>query len=91
MHYFITSRIDSLTSAIELAEIKRLKLFKKLNIPAKIVTLDYFRYQCKIWKELGISNDVVNPIEYFQKLDTSQNSTHDVLKKVLSDKKLTIR
>lgn len=27
MHYFITSRIDSLTSAIELAEIKRLKLF----------------------------------------------------------------
>lgn len=91
MHYFITSRIDSLTSAIELAEIKRLKLFKTLNIPAKIVTFDYFRYQCKIWKELGISNDVINPVEYFQKLDTSQNSTHDVLKKVLSDKKLTIR
>ena len=48
MHYFITSRIDKLTSAIELAEIKRLKLFKTLNIPAKIITLNYSRYQGQI-------------------------------------------
>ena len=88
MHYFITSRIDKLTSAIELAEIKRLKLFKTLNIPAKIITLNYSRYQGQIWKELGIGNDVINPIAYFQRLGTNKTNTQEVLEALLNNKEL---
>lgn len=91
MHYFITSRIDKLTSAIELAEIKRLKLFKTLNIPAKIITLNYSRYQGQIWKELGIGNDVINPIAYFQRLGTNKTNTQEVLEALLNNKELAIK
>lgn len=90
MHYFITSRIDKLTSAIELAEIKRLNLFKEKSIPAKIIALDYSRYQFQIWQELGIDNDVINPITYFQRLASESLDTEAVLANLFDDKKLTI-
>lgn len=92
MHYFITSRIDELTSAIELAEIKRLKLFKALNIPAKIVALDYSRYQLYVWKNLNISSDIINPIAYFQNLNSKTSvPTQKLLDNLLSDKRLNIQ
>lgn len=91
MHYFITSRIDKLTSAIELAEIKRLKIFKSLQIPAKIITLVYSRYQQHVWRELGIEHDVINPIAYFQKLSDHKNSTAELRKKLLSGDQLVIQ
>jgi poly(glycerol-phosphate) alpha-glucosyltransferase len=50
MHYFVTSRIDRLTSAIELAEIKRIQLFDKLQVPAKIVTRLFDSNQESIWQ-----------------------------------------
>lgn len=90
MHYFITSRIDRLTSAIELAAIRRLKLFKELNIPAKIVTLNYSRYQFQVWKDLKINADVINPINYFQKLDSTSFTTEEALKKIFNNKRLSI-
>lgn len=43
VHYFITSQIDTYTSAIEIAEIQRLKLFDDLDQPAAIVTRNYVR------------------------------------------------
>lgn len=91
MHYFITSRIDKLTSAIELAEIKRLKIFKSLQIPAKIITLVYSRYQQHVWRELGIEHDVINPIAYFQKLSDHKNSTAELRKELLSGDQLVIQ
>ncbi|KRN92387.1 glycosyltransferase [Pediococcus stilesii] len=91
MHYFVTSRIDSLTSAIELAEIKRLNIFKSLNISAKILTLEYSRYQQIIWKDLNIDGAVLNPIAYLQKLCLKKLDKNDVIKKILSDDKLTIK
>ncbi len=92
MNYFITSRIDELTSAIELAEIKRLKLFKALNIPAKIVALDYSRYQLYVWKNLNISSDIINPIAYFQNLNSKTSvPTQKLLDNLLSDKRLNIQ
>lgn len=91
MHYFITSRIDKLTSAIELAEIKRLKIFKSLQIPAKIITLVYSRYQQHVWRELGIEHDVINPIAYFQRLSDHKNSTAELRKELLSGDQLVIQ
>lgn len=93
MHYFITSRIDKLTSAIELAEIKRLKLFKTLSVSAKIIALDYSRYQWQIWKKLDINNDVINPIAYFQELDMDKTNinTNELLENLLSDNRLTVK
>lgn len=91
MHYFITSRIDQLTSAIELAEIKRLKIFKLLHIPAKIITLVYSRFQKQVWQELGIEDDVVNPIAYFQNLNRQKVSTSILKNDLLSDKQLVIQ
>ncbi len=41
MNYFITSRQDLHTSAIELAQVKRLRIFDHLNVPATIVTMLY--------------------------------------------------
>lgn len=66
VHYFITSRIDSLTSAIELAQIKRLRLFEELGVAAKILTWYRNDNQEEISAELGISGKVLNVVEYFQ-------------------------
>ena len=41
MNYFITSREDIKTSAIELAQVKRLQIFDYLHQPAKIETMYY--------------------------------------------------
>lgn len=43
MYFFITSKIDSLPSAIELAMIQRQKLFTKHRVPALIVTRNFVR------------------------------------------------
>lgn len=66
MHYFITSRVDQLTSAIELAQCKRLRLFQELQVPAKIITWYQNDNQEEISASLGISSNVLNVIEYFQ-------------------------
>jgi poly(glycerol-phosphate) alpha-glucosyltransferase len=65
MHYFITSQIDDYTSAIELAEIKRLHLFDDLNQPAVILTRNYVRNARQTWARLGISGQVINLFQYF--------------------------
>ncbi|WCJ49049.1 hypothetical protein OFA97_10685 [Lactiplantibacillus plantarum] len=41
MYFFITSKIDSTPSAIELAMIQRQKLFTKHRVPALIVTRNF--------------------------------------------------
>jgi poly(glycerol-phosphate) alpha-glucosyltransferase len=66
MHYFITSQIDTYTSAIEIAEIQRLKLFDDLDQPAAIVTRNYVRDAAQVWDQLGISGRVINLFQYFQ-------------------------
>ena len=41
MFYFITSREDMLTSAIELAQVKRMLIFDYFKLDSQIVTLQY--------------------------------------------------
>lgn len=68
MNYFITSRQDMLTSAIELAQVKRLRIFDSLHQPATIVTLCYNFDHREVEKKLGISGWVINLFQFFQKL-----------------------
>lgn len=39
MHYFISTQEDYNTSAIELAQVKRIQIFDALDVPCKIVEL----------------------------------------------------
>ena len=73
MNYFITSQISGLTSAIELAQIKRLRLFQQLNQSAKIITRQSLNQQNSILKELQIENDVINLVDFFQNKPWSDN------------------
>jgi len=41
MYYFLDSNIGQLASGLEHAEFKRIKLFNRFNVPAKIVTTQY--------------------------------------------------
>ncbi|WP_267202230.1 glycosyltransferase [Limosilactobacillus kribbianus] len=68
MNYFITSRQDLLTSAIELAQVKRLRIFDSLHQPATIVTLAYNFAHREVEKKLDVGGRVINLFQYFQKL-----------------------
>ena len=66
MFYFITSREDLLTSAIELAQVKRMHIFDYLKIDSKIVTLQYNWAHDQVEKKLGVAHRVINLFQYFQ-------------------------
>lgn len=60
MNYFITSRQDLHTSAIELAQVKRLRIFDHLNVPAIIVTMLYnFDHQA-VEEKLKVKGRILN-------------------------------
>lgn len=67
MYFFITSKIDSLPSAIELAMIQRQKLFTKHRVPALIVTRNFVRDLHQNMKKIGYDDEFqVNMYDYFQ-------------------------
>ncbi|QVI33000.1 glycosyltransferase [Lacticaseibacillus zeae] len=67
MFYFLTSAIDYNNSGIENAQMKRLSLFHKHNVPAKIATFTYARYQyLYLTRESLMPDDVVNLYDFFQ-------------------------
>lgn len=75
MFYFITKRQDVLTSSIELAEVKRLKIFDELNQHAIIVTLEYNYDHAEVEKKLHIGGRVINLFQYFQNLNYNYDGT----------------
>lgn len=66
MFYFFTSREDMLTSAIELAQVKRMHIFDCLKLDSKIVTLQYNWAHHEAAEKLGFTGRVINLFEYFQ-------------------------
>lgn len=69
MNYFLTSYFNANPSAIEIAEIRRLKLFDQIGVPAKIVTTASFWNDDYILTQLGIQHRVVNLYRFYQQLD----------------------
>ncbi|URZ86554.1 glycosyltransferase [Floricoccus penangensis] len=78
MYYFLTANIAEQLSGIEHAEIKRLNLFKKKGVPAKIIGIEYNRF---VYDNLDLikgleKGDYLNFYEYFaQSLDFEPRKT----------------
>ncbi len=79
MFYFITSREDMLTSAIELAQVKRMKIFDYLKLDSKIVTLQYNWAHHQAEEKLGVSGRVINLFQHFQQLPYQYRGNDQVL------------
>lgn len=79
MFYFITSREDLLTSAIELAQVNRMHIFDHLKINSSIVTLQYNWAHEQVEKKLDIANRVINLFQYFQQLPYQAAANDQIL------------
>lgn len=86
MNYFITSREDIKTSAIELAQVKRLQIFDYLHQPAKIVTMYYNFAHLDAENKLGTSGRVINLFQFYQRLPYHMDPNFDqsLIKQILN-------
>lgn len=69
MHYFISTREDVNTSAIELAQVRRMKIFAALHVSSKIIELEKNDFTDAVQTELGTQGRVINIFNYFQKIN----------------------
>lgn len=69
MNYFLTSYFNETPSAIEIAEIRRLKLFDQIGEPATIVTESPIWDSGYVLDQLGIRQQVINMYDYYQQLE----------------------
>ena len=66
MYYFLDSKLDANSSGIEHAEVKRLKLFKRNHVKAKITTNEFNRFGHSNLSLYGLDDDdYVNMFEFF--------------------------
>lgn len=79
MYYFITHREDLLTSAIEIAQIKRMKIFDSLGMDSRIVTVKYNWAHQDVQQKLGTANRVINLFQYYQRLPYSYTDNDQAL------------
>ncbi len=93
MNYFITSRQDLNTSAIELAQVKRLRIFDHLNAPATIVTMLYNFDHQTIEEKLNVSDRVLNLYQFYQQLPYHADPTVDqsIIKQALTVRAAKLR
>lgn len=68
MIYFITSSETLLTSSIEKAEARRVKMFDFIGQPSRIVTLQYNFDRLDAEKQLDVQGRVISIFQYFQQL-----------------------
>lgn len=83
MHYFITSDENPTPSAIEIAQMQRVQLFKSLNIPCHIIETDYNVWHDDAQKALKSHGYVINLFQYYQKLDYKDGSDLDLIDTLL--------
>lgn len=68
MYYFLNTTVNEDKSGIEHAELKRLKLFKEHNIPAKIVTQSFSLSFHNVIHQIGLDeSDFINLFDFFGK------------------------
>lgn len=66
MYFFVDQYLLSSNSSVEHAEMKRVKLFKKHDTPAKIVTRDFDLVLHNTLKKFGLTDDdLVNMYDFF--------------------------
>lgn len=68
MYYFITNRFFKQTSAIELPQIKRQKIFDSLNQKSKIVEIEDSFENFDLVNRLKQEDKLINMFNYFQQL-----------------------
>ncbi len=67
MYFFVTSKIDSTPSAIEIAMINRQRLFTEHRVPALILTRNFVRDLHKNMHIVGLDDEyLINMYDYFQ-------------------------
>ena len=66
MHYFVSSREDPQTSAIEIAQARRQKLFDFLGADSQIVEIERNDFSVEAQGNLGTKNRVINIYRFFQ-------------------------
>lgn len=89
MHYFISTREDYNTSAIELAQVKRMRIFDALGLESKIVEIQKNDFSQESQEKLGTQNRVINLFAYYQHLSTEPADTEKMLALILEQKGLT--
>ena len=66
MYYFLNNRLDANSSGIEHAEVKRLMLFKRNHVKAKIVMSEFNRFAHRNLTLYGMTDDdYVNMFDFF--------------------------
>lgn len=85
MHYFISTREDYNTSAIELAQVKRMKIFDALGISSQIIELEKNDFIEETRKKLNVNGRVINLFQYFQNLPQRRiTPTAELLDQILN-------
>lgn len=89
-HYFITSEENPTPSAIEIAQMKRVKIFDYLHQKAKIIELNHNIWHDDAQQALASHDYVINMYQYYQKLPLKlkQNNDNDLIDKILGQDKL---
>lgn len=84
MIYFVNKFFTRFSTSIGKTEINRINIFKKMNVPAKIVTCDFNSMMDENIKSLGLqSTDMLNMYDYFR-------DTLDMPEQVLKSSDLVI-
>lgn len=92
MQYFISTREDVNTSAIELAQVKRMKIFDSLNVPSKIIEIEKNDFVEEVQNKLNTQGRVINIFQYFQNLPEKRIiDAQRLLDQILDQDGLTVK
>ena len=92
MQYFISTREDINTSAIELAQVKRMKIFDSLNVPSKIIEIEKNDFVEEVQNKLNTQGRVINIFQYFQNLPEKRIiNTQRLLDQIIDQDGLTVK
>lgn len=84
MHYFISTREDYNTSAIELAQVKRMQIFDSLGVNSKIIEIEKNDFEEECQEKLNTQGRVINLFQYFQKLPEEKANLEKALTDILN-------
>lgn len=92
MYYFITNRQDLLTSAIEIAQAKRMQIFDNLGLNSRVVTVQYNWAHQQVEKKLGTIDRVINLFQYYQRLPYNyMESDKTLINKILQQSQFSVK